>query len=157
MSSEAPPRSLEELLSHFDHIAGCDKVDASIAADAWASRFMDHLAKRGLDDEITALRFLVATQPFHAKGKKKKDLSKLFKAVVKEFFSSESSSTLVLSNERLFEAFKEDVSAEEQEKLVAKARSDPDVWQNGLEPKFMAFLSKQDGKASTMACILSIL
>jgi hypothetical protein len=68
-----------------------------------------------------------------------------------------------LSNTRLFEEISlagkritgGSVMTDKDADLLLKARSDLDVFQNGLEPQFMKFMSQ--AKTSTMACILSIL
>ena len=40
--------------------------------------------------------------------------------------------------------------------LILKAREDSNIWQKGVEPQFMKFLSTQNPN-SAMACLLSIL
>ncbi len=40
--------------------------------------------------------------------------------------------------------------------LVLRARRDPDVWENGVGPKFSKF-AKEQPRGAALACLLSIL
>ena len=173
MSSQ--PRSLEELLSDFKSSNTID-VDTAIESNIWARQFKQHLEKRDLQDEVNALRFLILTQPFVARmgevnnngsskksSKIKTEMKEIFLKAAELFFCEDSECQLVLSNDRLFQAFVEASQAVKEGGsltnqhigLVDKARNDPDVWQNGLEPKFIKFLSQTSKGA--VACLLSIL
>ena len=179
-----PPRTLDELLHDFDNIKVVD-VDAAIEANIWAKRFREFLDKRDLAGKITALKFLIMTQSAHkalgnntsttketnnnSKSSKKqaalrKELAPLFLSVGSAFFNAEESEDLLsLSNQVLLESLMEMTSRLREGKAlrdedvanVMRARKDINVMQNGLEPKFMKFLSVQSN--TPMACLLSIL
>lgn len=177
----SPPKSLEDLLREFDSLqiaSPSDRaaVDAAIESNKWARKFRDeHLRRRDLGDLETALRFLVATQPFSAKSaeaksnpkkekKLKKEMADMYALAAAEFFS-EDRDQVCLSNQALFKeisAAGKRISSggamtEKDCELLAKARSDLDVTSNGLEPHFMKFMAKSNTQPSAVACILSIL
>lgn len=173
------PHSLEELLREFNHVSirPDTDVEALIESKMWPRKFREYLLKRDLADLDLALKFLVLTQPLAAraasepnnngksrsKTRSKKDFfdRTVVLAKMSAYFDEESEDQLSLSNAQLFEALCEASSrlsrggevVERDVSLVSKARQDPDVWVNGLEPKFMKFIEQ----TSTVACILSIL
>ena len=173
------PHSLEELLREFNHtvIRPDTDLEAVIDSKMWPRKFREYLLKRDLVDLELAFRFLVLTQPLVArselnnngksrgktrstKNKKEWDTTVIL-ARMSLYFSEESEEQLSLSNAQLFDALCETsgrlaaggAANDRDLGLVAKAREDPDVWVNGLEPKFMKFIEQ----TSTVACILSIL
>ncbi len=167
-----PPRRLEELLADFT-TSVLDRpraIEDAIERHHWASKFLKHLEERDLEDEVTAFKFLVFTQPLLTKDKKQKRrvARRIVSACGQLFLESDSADQLCLSNQEMFEALSEASerirSAPESDQavinddvieLVMRVRGDPDVWVNGVEPKFMRFLAQQP--RTTLACILSIL
>ncbi len=156
------PRSLEELLSHFDK-APVKDPDTAIKTNQWAKRFRSYLENNEQGEVVTALRFLVLTQVFEPNSRASvadPDLLATFIRTSKMFFSEESEDCVTLSNPRLFEAISE-AGRQKQEALTKDmvrqmllARHDADVWQKGVEEEYIRFVSTQK---STIACLLSIL
>lgn len=191
-----PPRTLNELLEDFNSYNSssnnrpttdnnsCADVDTAITNHIWARRFRDYLRKRDLEDEETALKFLIATQPLKVKSdqaqklnnntKKQKvilkDMEDVYFETVRQFFKEESETVLCLANathfakicERSEQLERETTTKKEGLKdedidLLLRARDDMDVWQNGVEPTYMKFLASAGSAVSPMACLLSIL
>jgi len=175
----SPPKSLDDLLREFDSLqisSPSDRaaIDKAIEANKWAKKFRDeHLRRR--DGMETALRFLVATQPFSANSaeaksnpkkekKLKKEMADIYVLATKEFFS-EDNDQVCMSNQVLFNEISSagkrmasgGAMTEKDCSLLLKARSDLDVTSNGLEPLFMKFMAKCPTQPSAVACILSIL
>eukprot|EP00095_Tigriopus_kingsejongensis_P003012 maker-scaffold170_size291898-snap-gene-1.39 protein:Tk03012 transcript:maker-scaffold170_size291898-snap-gene-1.39-mRNA-1 annotation:"hypothetical protein" len=167
------PHSLEELLKDFRNlkVTPDTQVERIIESKYWAKRFRDYLVARDLSDTRIAFEFLILTNPFQVKSesnnnlkKPSKDLQHNFIKVAEVFFDEESENQLSLANAKLFDAL---WSASERIRnggrmtdkdisLILKAREDQEIWQNGVEPKFIKFLSSVDD-TTPLACLLSIL
>ncbi len=97
-----------------------------------------------------------------------------FVNAVGHFFGEDAPCQVSLSNPRLAEALLEasssklnwssssvaaaDVVSHADLNLLSRARTDPDVWADGLETKYGRFLAEEAEKvAAPVACILSIL
>ena len=55
------PRDLEELLACVKDIK-VDNIEETIGKNVWTKRFSDYLIKRGLEDDLQCLRFLLKMQ-----------------------------------------------------------------------------------------------
>ncbi|XP_059093907.1 uncharacterized protein LOC131888958 isoform X2 [Tigriopus californicus] len=172
----AQPRTLEELLRDFSSTKIAKETDLNqvVESKVWSHKFREHLRKNTMTDEETLLKFLVLTQPLQANHdiclnkKRKPCLSKketeiLVKRAVMEFFSENSEEQLCLSNQDLFQSLFESSKRlarggkvhKDDLTLLLTARTDLDVWYDGLEPEFMRFIQRIG--PSAIACILSIL
>jgi len=167
------PHNLEELLSGIvnpEEISS-DNVESVIDSNSWTSSFKEYLNKRNLEDELTILKFLVMVQAIRTKSINKKTPKELymFKSkkvldICETFFSEDSENQVPLSNQHLWmeiSAMTNSLKAglpvsEEALDDVIKARKDPAVWDEGLEPKFINF-AKQAPGPTLKACLLSIL
>ncbi len=154
-----PPRRLEGLLADFTSSV-LDKpksIEDAIEKHHWASKFLKHLEERDLD-EVTAFKFLVLTQPLLTRDKKQKQevSRRIVSACGQLFLESDSADQLCLSNPVMAEALRkaservrstpesdQAVISDDVIELVLRARGDPDVWLNGVEPKFMRFLAHE--------------
>lgn len=155
-------------------------MEVSIKNNYWTRRFKDYLERRELNDEVTALKFLILTQPMcqNKKIKKKNSRSKniseqnlreIFVQAGKSFFSKNGKNQLCLGNRLLFNAIRETTDKlvdnanadwhKEYLDLMLMARKDLNVLENGLEPLFIKFMSTQDvtSGSTIAACLLSIL
>lgn len=170
------PRSLDELLRDFNS-SKILEVDVAIEGNVWAKKFVEFLEKRDWTDEVTTFKFLVLTQPLETRSSElnnnssnakkvkevRKDLTRIFLQTFDLFFASESEEQVALSNAKLFEALSKAGNGlrqghnlnDDDITLLIKARKDPEVRENGLDPKFMKFLSQQTN--TRLACLLSIL
>ncbi len=143
-------------------------LDDAVAKCFWAEQFQRYLAKRNLHDDVAALRFLLFTQPISDNNNKRRlkssngDADSL-KAAAEHFFGPDSTCQVCLSNPELAEsilaeAAKSPVDVSALRALLARARADPEVWQAGLEPRFMRFLADEsENTVAPVACILSII
>eukprot|EP00095_Tigriopus_kingsejongensis_P004015 maker-scaffold5_size1054832-snap-gene-0.11 protein:Tk04015 transcript:maker-scaffold5_size1054832-snap-gene-0.11-mRNA-1 annotation:"btb poz domain-containing protein 2-like" len=173
----AQPRTLDELLRDFSgaKITRETNLNHLIESKVWSHKFVEHLRRSGMSDEETMLKFLILTQPIQASydlggsNRKKKalprrDIEVAAKRAVIEFFSEASEDMLSLSNNDLFQGLfecskrlaKGQSIKEDDISLILSARTDLDVWYDGLEPTFMRFIQKA-GPPSAIACLLSIL
>lgn len=173
------PHSLDELLRDFKSLRVTidTDVETQIESQFWARKFRDYLLERDLTDTWIAFKFLVLTTPFHVKCNKQinnnnqkkskalsKDLLQNFVKVGEIFFNEESEDQLSLANTALFEALWSSSErirnggnlTDQDISLILKAREDLEVWQNGVEPKFMKFLATSN-EGTTISCLLSIL
>ncbi len=158
------PRSLEELIGECGVKKGFD-VESAIERHSWASKFLSDLNQRRLDDEITALKFLVLTKSLdEANNNAKRYNSELFLEAGRRFFHEDSETIICLNNDKLFEKISEAVRrvkgeitevTSEDITLMAKAREDFNLTINGLEPLYLSFVKRQP--TSGIACLLSIL
>jgi len=167
----SPPHTLSELLSSvkLEDDPTIEWLQVEISRNVWLYRFHEFLVKRKLSDEIIALKFLVFTQPLKNQYSKKKtfgasvkDRRRLFSTVCHYFLSEESS--ISLDNESLFNdllatynSIKAGLQVSEESMMeLLRARRDPLVWEEGLEPVYMDFAS-QAANNNHVACLLSLL
>ena len=163
------PRSLEELLKHFNEIS-VDTVDSGIDSNIHSKGFKDFLSRRDMTTELHCLEFLILTQSLakennNNNSKTKKDSQKTeVIRLCQNYFCDDGERPIYLNNAELYEAILEmyerlkeqgaKLTAKDTE-LIMKARNDFNVWENGVEPQYMKFLSTTN--RSAIACLLSIL
>ena len=114
------------------------------------------MEKRQNHEEISTLKFLLRVQAFE------KHLEpKIFKNILKSHFDIENE-VLALSNSSVSDYLCQRTSeisdlkmTEEDKKYLKRAKNDPTVTSEGLEPAYQKFLSETS--ASKLACLLTIL
>lgn len=168
------PRNLEELLEDLDTI-DIDDVTATIEAHTVTKAFRDYLRSRQLQDEETALKFLVLVQALigcdrqlkqpKLSGGKRTSLQQrqelIFRKAVAQFFAEDGEEQVSLSNEVLFNELASAASLEavtdQHLEYLRKARKDSSVWSELLEPTYLKFLKQYNPSINIAACLLSIL
>ena len=167
-TASTPPRNLQELLNEVKQI-DTENITQTIENCAWTKKFKTYLEKRNAED-VRNLEFLLFLKAFETneehlhKDKKstkfKGERIKIFRLILSRFFN-EDGDILPLSDsatsDYLMQAASEPPNAVSNEdiKYLSAAKDDPTVWHEGLEPKYLKFLSQVS--ASRLACILSIL
>ena len=147
-----------------------ENISRTIDNCAWTKKFKIYLEKRNAED-VRNLEFLLFLKAFEVNEEHlrqdKKNTSKLKESQIRIFslilsnFFNETGDILPLSDnatqEYLVQAASEPVTSVSSEdlKYLMAAKKDPTVWHEGLEPKYLKFLSQVS--ASRLACILSIL
>jgi len=165
-----PPHTLNELLSsvQIEDDPTFHDLQLELTRNVWLSRFYEFLNKRDLEEEETALKFLIFTQPLQNQfskrktfGKSDQDRRRLFSTVCHYFLSE--NVCISLDNEALFNdlmatlnSIKAGLKVSDESLLeLLKARKDPLVWDEGLEPMYIKFV--QQTNMSQVACLLSLL
>jgi len=165
------PRSLDEfLVSITSDFSPLGNIDQLLTTNVWAKKFHEYLLSKNLKDDILTLKFLISVsllESLNAKLKKtsKQKLKQKLQAdcvrhlqEIKDSFFDIESNVVPMSLEKLQEeclSMDVDVYQESKLELLKKAKKDPTVWYEGLEPVYLQFLSSTN--SSMIACLLSIL
>ena len=167
------PRSLDNLLSTFktQDAQVLRKIDQVITDNAWYRKFHQYLSSRDLEDEVNILKFLISMKTLESiedaikssskpktTQKLEADLQTLFNEIIHEFFSEDASSLLALSNSKLSDALSTICNpSKDHMEWLKKAKNDPCVWAEGLDPVYKKFLASLPASNPIVACLLSIL
>ena len=167
------PRSLDEfLISVTEDMSPLGNIDQLLKTHVWAKKFHEYLLSKNLTDDILTLKFLISVSLLESlnsklkkmtrikiKQKLQEDCNKLLQEIQKSFFDVESN-VVPMSLEKLQE---ECMSMDSQNfhenklELLKKAKKDPTVWYEGLEPIYAQFLNANASGSAMIACLLSIL
>jgi len=165
------PRSFDEfLVSVTSDLKDVPNINQLLTTNVWARKFHDYLQNKNLTDDILTLKFVISVsqlENIHAKLKKttklkikqklQEDCTKLLQEIQNSYFDIESN-VVPMSMEKLQEecmGMDVQVFHESKLELLKKAKKDPTVWHEGLEPIYLQFLNSTN--TSMMACLLSIL
>jgi len=165
------PRSFDEfLVSVISDLKDVPNINQLLTTNVWARKFHDYLQNKNLTDDILTLKFVISVsqlENLHAKLKKttklkikqklQEDCTKLLQEIQNSYFDIESN-VVPMSMEKLQEecmGMDVQVFHESKLELLKKAKKDPTVWHEGLEPVYLQFLNSTN--SSMMACLLSIL
>ena len=162
------PRSLDEFLVSVT--SDFSPISQLLTTNVWARKFHEYLQNKNLKDDILTLKFLInvsqlenlntklkKTTKLRMKQKLQDDCNKLLQDIQNSYFNIEFD-VVSMSMEKLQEdCMSMDVQMFNESKLelLKKAKKDPTVWHEGLEPMYLQFLNTNNN--SMMACLLSIL
>lgn len=168
-----PPKTLHDLLSDIIDVKRADldhkNLDNVIQRHFWARSFWEYLNKLKLDDEKDIFKFLILTEYLiqleDSKPANNNDQlrSGIFKLILRQYFSKSSKTQIALSNQTRFKTLAEYAAKDDTEcnqetiGVLMKAREDPKVISDGLDPTYVDFLAQAPTSPSKLACILSIL
>ena len=130
-----------------------------------------HFTHTHQTDDILTLKFVISvsqlenlhakliekTTKLQMKQKLQDDCTKLLQEIKNSYFDIESN-VVPMSMEKLQEecmGMDVQIFHESKLELLKKAKKDPTVWHEGLEPIYLQFLNSTN--SSMMACLLSIL